>query len=234
MMATGTRIASEDRHMTRITVIGGSSGVGLACVKEALGRGHTVRMFSRSASATDLRHEQLETLVGDALDTEDVAKALTDTEVVLQTLGVPLGPKLVTGPITLFSRSTAVLLPAMQAAAVRRLVALTGFGAGDSSSSIALLQRPGFRLLLGKAYDDKSTQERMIKASGLEWTIARPGVLRNGAKTGEYRILTNPKTWRNGIIRRADVADFMVTAATGADHLGQAPVLIEHGLLPFT
>ncbi len=219
--------------MTRIVVIGGSSGVGLACTREALARGHEVRMFARSASETGLAHERLEKLDGDALVAADVARALEGMEAVLQTLGVPLGPKLVTGPITLFSSATKVLLPAMEAAGVRRLVALTGFGAGDSYAAVSALQRPGFKLVLGKAYADKGEQERMIRASELDWTIVRPGVLRNGAKTGQYRVLVDPKRWRNGIIRRSDVADFMVTAATSAEYTGKAPVLIEHGLLPF-
>lgn len=219
--------------MGRIVVIGGSGGVGLACVREALARGHEVRMFSRSATETPLSHERLDKLDGDALVAADVVAALEDRDIVLQTLGVPLGLKLVTGPITLFSKSTAVLLPAMKAAGIGRLVALTGFGAGDSYPAVTALQRPGFKLVLGKAYEDKGEQERMIKASGLEWTIARPGVLRNGPKTGQYRVLVKPERWRNGIIRRADVADFMVTAADAHGHVGQAPVLIERGLSPF-
>jgi len=220
--------------MASITVIGASSGVGLACVRDALARGHDVRMFARSASATDIDHERLEKLDGNALDADDVARAVAGADVVLQTLGMPLGPKLVTGPITLFSESTRVLLPAMQSAGVRRIVALTGFGAGDSYPAVTALQRPGFRLVLGKAYDDKGEQESMIKAADLEWTIARPGVLRNGERSGKYRILTHPERWRNGVIRRADVADFMVSATTSSEYIGKAPVLIEHGLLPFT
>ena len=220
--------------MARIVVIGGSSGVGLACVREALARGHEVRMFARSASETGLSHERLDKIDGDALVAADVARALEGREIVLQTLGVPLDLKLVTGPITLFSESTKVLLPAMSSAGVTRLVALTGFGAGDSYPAVTALQRPGFKLMLGKAYEDKGEQERMIRASGLEWTIARPGVLRNGAKSGEYKVLLDPDHWRNGIIRRADVADFMVTAAGSREYVGKAPVLIEHGFLPFS
>ena len=219
--------------MTRMVVIGGSSGVGLACVREALARGHDVRMFARSASATGINHARLDKLDGDALVPGDVARALEGQEIVLQTLGVPLDLKLVTGPITLFSKSTAVLVPAMESGGVRRLVALTGFGAGDSYAAVSSLQRPGFGLLLGKAYEDKGEQERMIKSSSLDWTIARPGVLRNGAKTGNYRVLLDPDKWRNGVIRRADVADFMLSAADSGSHVGRAPVLIEHGL-PFS
>ena len=219
--------------MTRILVVGGSSGVGLACVREALARGHEVRMFARSASETGLTHERLDKLDGDALVAADVDRALDGVDVVLQTLGVPLNLKLVTGPITLFSEATKVLLPAMGSAGVRRLVALTGFGAGDSYPAVTALQRPGFKLVLGRAYEDKGEQERMIKDSDLEWTIARPGVLRNGPKTGSYKVLVDPARWKNGVIRRSDVADFMVTAATAKGYVGKAPVLIEHGLLPF-
>ena len=216
--------------MARMLVVGGSGGTGLACVREALSRGHEVRMFARSATRTELAHERLEKLDGDALVAADVARALDGVEVVLQTLGVPLNLKLVTGPITLFSEATTVLLPAMASAGVRRLVALTGFGAGDSYPAVTALQRPGFRLVLGKAYDDKGEQERMIRASDLVWTIARPGVLRNGPKTGRYQVLLDPAEWKNGLIRRADVADFIVTAAESEEYAGKAPVLIERGL----
>ncbi len=41
---------------------------------------------------------------------------------------------------------------------------------------MSALQRPGFNLIFGEAYADERQQERMIKASSLDWTIARPGV----------------------------------------------------------
>ncbi len=220
--------------MAKLVVIGGSSGVGLECVKDALSRGHEVTMFARSASRSGLSHERLLTVDGDALITADVIQALSGADAVMQTLGVPFNLKLFTGPITLFSESTKVLLNAMSSEGVSRLVTLTGFGTGDSKTAVSALERPGFNLVFGKAYADKSQQERMIKASDLDWTIARPGVLRNGSKTGKYRVLTDPNDWRNGVIRRADVADFMVGAAESSDHVGQAPVLISHGLVPFT
>lgn len=220
--------------MAKLVVIGGSSGVGLECVKDALSRGHDVTLFARSASRSELSHERLQTVDGDALVNADVLQALAGADAVLQTLGVPFDMKLFTGPITLFSESTKVLLDAMSSAGVSRLVALTGFGTGDSKSAVSTLQRPGFNLVFGKAYADKSEQERMIKASKLDWTIARPGVLRNGSSTGKYNVLTDSGDWRNGVIRRADVADFMVGAAESNEYLRQAPVLISHGLVPFT
>jgi len=66
----------------------------------------------------------------------------------------------------------------------------------------------------------------LIKKSGLDWTIVRPGILTNSPKTGRYRVLVEPSQWRNGVISRADVADFIVRSIDDDDHVHKAPVLI--------
>ncbi len=102
-------------------------------------------------------------------------------------------------PVTLFSEATRVLLPEMKKAGVQRLVSVTGFGAGDSNKSINILQRLPFKLLLKRAYDDKSVQEQLIEESDLDWLIVRPGVLTSGPTSGKYRVLSKPAEWRNGL-----------------------------------
>ena len=147
-------------------------------------------------------------------------------DVVVQAIGVKAGPDMVLGPVSLFSESTSALLSAMRNMGVRRLVSVTGFGAGDSRKHIGCVQRIPFGVLLGRAYDDKNVQEDLIRASDLDWVIARPVILTNGPKTGRYRVLTNPEDWRNGFISRADVAHFLVTQVDDDTHLRQTPVLV--------
>ena len=115
---------------------------------------------------------------------------------------------------------------AMERRGVRRLVCVTGFGAGDSRRAVGCLQRVPFRLLLGRAYDDKDEQERLVRESGLDWTIVRPGILAPGPGFGRYRVLAAPAQWRNGLISRADVAHFIVQQLARTDYLRQAPVLV--------
>jgi hypothetical protein len=118
----------------------------------------------------------------------------------------------------------------MKEAGVSKLVSVTGFGAGDSNASINPLQRLPFMFFLGRAYDDKSAQERLIEGSDLDWLIVRPGVLTSGPLSGEYRVLTRPGDWRNGIVSRADVAHFIV-GRIEADRLGrEKPVIIRCAL----
>ena len=143
---------------------------------------------------------------------------------VIQVLGVGLGDLF--GPVHLFSDATRILVAAMQARGVKRLISVTGFGAGDSRASINCLQLLPFRFFFGRAYDDKDVQERLIKDSELDWTIARPGVLTNGSRTRRYKVLKEPSQWRNGTISRADVADFLVQQIEDRAYLRKTPVLV--------
>ena len=73
----------------------------------------------------------------------------------------------------------------MKAAGVKRLIAVTGLGAGDSRGHGGFLyDAVAFPLLLKRVYDDKDVQEWIIKSSGLDWTIVRPGLLTNSPATG--------------------------------------------------
>jgi putative NADH-flavin reductase len=208
----------------RVLVVGASKGIGLETTRQALAAGHHVRALARSAAGMTLADPKLEKMSASALRSADMEAAVMGVDVVIQALGIGMGE--LSRPVHLFSDATRLLLAAMQAKGVRRLISVTGFGAGDSRASISPLQRLPFQIVFGRAYEDKSLQERLIKDSGLDWTIARPGVLTNGSRTGRYRILADASQWRNGIISRADVADFLVRQVEDRTYVHQAPVLI--------
>ncbi len=171
-----------------------------------------------------------EAFIGDARNADDVIRALAGIDVVVQALGVPPSLDFMLKPVTLFSEATRVLLPAMTKSGVSKLVAVTGFGAGDSHDAINILQRLPFRLIFKNAYDDKSIQEEMIAASDLEWLIVRPGVLMNCPLSGIYKVLTRSSEWRNGIVARADVADFIVQRIEANTLNREKPVIIRYPL----
>jgi putative NADH-flavin reductase len=208
----------------RVLIVGASKGIGLETTRQALDAGHDVRALARSATAIAISNPSLEKMRGNALKTEDLEAALVGMGVVIQTLGVGLGELF--RRVHLFSDATRVMIAAMKRQDIKRLICVTGFGAGDSRASISCLQRLPFQIVFGRAYDDKSLQEQLIKKSELDWTIARPGVLTSGPRTGQYQILSESSQWRNGIISRADVAEFLVRQIGDQTYIRKAPVLI--------
>jgi uncharacterized protein YbjT (DUF2867 family) len=212
--------------MANVLVIGASKGIGLETVKQALEAGHHVRALARSAPRIPVRHAQLEKMKGNALDRATVERALDGIDVVIQTLGISGGPDILFKPVRLFSDSTRILVAAMEAKLVNRLICVTGLGAGESRGKGNLLYNAVIGLVLVRVYDDKTLQERIIRNSTLDWVVARPGVLTNKARTGRYKVLIDPRDWRTGFISRANVADFLVKQIADDAYLHQAPVLI--------
>lgn len=211
--------------MKKILIIGASSGIGLQTVKNALANGYHVRAFARSADKIDINHDNLEKFTGDALESKDVEKAIQNIDVVIQTLGVPFDLTLITGPISLFSKSTKILLQVMTENSIRRLITITGFGAGRSRSSINIFQRIGFEMIFGRAYGDKDKQEQLIENSGLDWTIVRPGMLTNGTSKAPNALIESNE-WRNGYVSRATVASFLIQQIESRDLICKSPVLV--------
>lgn len=207
-----------------IVVIGASRGIGLETVKAALDAGHNVRAMSRSP--INLGAPRVVKISGDATSRADLETAIQGGDVVIQTLGLAMGPQYLTGT-TLFSTATRALVEAMKARGPKRLVVVTGLGAGDSRGKLGFVYDAMFAVMLKRVYDDKDVQERIVRDSGLDWTIVRPGVLQDGPATGRARAITDPKAWRAGPVRRADVGRFLVEEAETGTFRGKTPLLVE-------
>jgi nucleoside-diphosphate-sugar epimerase len=116
--------------MARVLITGASKGIGFETTLQALEAGHQVRALARSAASIGLSDPKLEKVRGDALISKDIEAALNGIEVVIQTLGVSMGDLF--RSVNLFSHATRVLVSAMESQGVKRLICVTGFGAGDS------------------------------------------------------------------------------------------------------
>ena len=169
--------------MATILIIGASRGIGLETVKAALDAGHSVRALARSARRIRVDHPKLEKMAGDALEMATVKRALTGVDGIIQSLGVSVGPEIILEPTRLFSKATRVLVAAMEEARVTRLICVTGFGTGDSRGRGGFLCSAAFHLLLGRIYNDKDRQERIVRRSKLDWVIVRRVILTDGPKT---------------------------------------------------
>ncbi len=154
---------------TKILVLGATGGTGRSIVTQALARGHDVAALVRSPEkASGLKGATL--IVGDARDETALRQALKGRNAVVSALGTPASP---IREVTFLSTATRVLVDAMKAEHVSRLVCITGLGAGDSVGHGGFLfDNVIFPLLLRKVYADKNRQEAIVRDSGLDWTLA--------------------------------------------------------------
>jgi putative NADH-flavin reductase len=196
----------------RICILGASQGTGAECVRAALAHGHDVTAFARSPDKLVLEHPRLTRLKGDFHARESVAGAVRGQDAVIITASATSLAGFKENP-NYFSQGTSYAIEAMKAQNVRRLVILSALGTGESRRLMNFfVQKLVVSLLLKAPYEDHERQEKLVRESGLDWVIARPSRLTNGPAKKKY-MKTSAIESIPSSISRADVADFLVTAA---------------------
>ena len=207
---------------TKILVLGATGGTGRSIVTQALALGHDVAALVRSPEkAGGLKGATL--IVGDARNETALRQALKGRNAVVSALGTPASP---VREVTFLSTATRVLVGAMKAEDVSRLVCITGLGAGDSVGHGGFLfDNVIFPLLLRKVYADKNRQEAIVRDSGLDWTLVRPAILNDKPGRGAIRALTDLSGFHGGAIAREDVARFVLEQLSGDTWLRRSPLI---------
>lgn len=208
-----------------ISIIGASAGVGLLCVNEALARGHRVISLSRSTASLPV-NPALQIVQGSATHRDDLAQATQGADAVVVTLGTGMDRR----PTTLYSDFGQALLTLQSQLGKTPIQILTGFGAGDSAAYQGWLARTLFRLLLREVYADKTRLEEMVQASALNWSLVRPGLLRNADYPGLPRVLADYQRGMHvGAVSRHAVARFLVSQAVQPAYQYRKPALSGQG-----
>lgn len=114
----------------KIVVFGATGIAGKAVVKEALKEGHEVTVLTRDAEKVTARHERLHVVTGNVMDRDVVRHVLEGQEAVIQTLGI--GGKGDGRPTSFVSEANKIIMEEMERIHVKRLVAISVIGAGDS------------------------------------------------------------------------------------------------------
>ena len=182
--ASDDTLSPTDRNMA------GSNAVGLETVRAALRAGHRVRALARSASAIPIEDANLDKVSGNALDADAIRNVLRDIAVVIQTLGVDFSPRLIFEGTRLLLRFHSH--PGRCHERRRREAAHHrdwSWRWRQPRSWRSVYDAVVFPLLLKRVYDDKDVQEWIVRSSRLDWTIVRPGLLKDSPATGRYRVL---------------------------------------------
>lgn len=110
---------------------------------------------------------------------------------------------------------------------VRRLIAISVIGAGDSLYFLPWIYRklmPVMMKWFQAIIDDKNRMEPMIEQSELDWTIVRCTTVRESPAKGRLNVSLDGK----GIsysITAPDMARFVTAQLTDDRHLSKSPVI---------
>jgi putative NADH-flavin reductase len=174
----------------KILVFGASGKVGRLVITELLGRGHEVTAFVHSHELPDTPH--LTSVRGDIYDRSSVQAAIANQEVIISALS-SWGSK----DKNVLSTAMQMIVPAAEAAGIRRLVSLTGDGAQAAGDSVSLAH------------------------SKLNWVVLRSPVMTN-RPAGRYALSVKSAGL---LIPRTTVAKAMTDLAESSEHPGSAPFI---------
>ena len=210
--ASAQQAQSEDAAEAGILLFGGSRGTGLELAKLLVARRDQVTVFVRPTSDLGgLDPLGVRYIVGDALNRDNVDEAFAQGpyRAVVSTLGCFRcdQPPDYVGNKNIFDAAVA--------SGNRRVIMISTVGAGDSKDTIPWI--------VGWMLEDvialKQQAEQSLINSGLDYTIVRPGGLKDGDPTGLGILTEDPETM--GVIVRADLAGLLVQCIDDEQTVGK-------------
>jgi putative NADH-flavin reductase len=192
----------------KLFVIGATGRTGQEVVQQALARDHHVTAFVRSPESLTLGNERLTVLKGNAMDENELFRAMQNHDAVVSTLG----PREVFKPSSMLHDSALATTRAMNRSGVKRLVVLSAAAhfPGIPNRIATFIMRNHMR--------DSLAMEAIVQASGLNWTIARPPRLTQEGYT-TYRSREDAAPRMGFSLSRKAVAAFMLDAIEQRKHV---------------
>ncbi len=205
----------------KIAIFGATGGTGKELVSQALEQGHEITALVRNPQKLSFNDQRVNIIKGDVLNKDEVLKTIQGNDAVLVALGVkPPSKAKVVGP------GTKNIIEAMKANNVKRLIVESAMFMDDVLRQRSFLMRLLAATLMKGLYRDKLVQEKAVMESGLDWVIARPTGLTNGAKNG-WQVRNSREAGMTSRISRANVADFMLKQIKDDSYLRRTVLLSE-------
>ena len=210
----------------RIAIFGATGIVGNAITKEALARGYEVTVLTRNAEKVKFSSDKLKIVVGNVTDRNTIREVLKGQDAVIQSLGI--GGKGDGKPTTFVSDANKLIMEEMARMNIRRYIAISVIGAGNSWYFLPWIYREMMLPLTMKWFkaiiDDKNRMEPMIEKSGLDWTIVRCTTIKDSPAKGHITASLDGKGIKFSITA-SDMAKFVVDQLSDNRFMFKSPVI---------
>ncbi len=197
--------ATADNSANNTVLVAGATGrTGQLIVRQLVDAGYTVRALGRDADrVTALFGDSVEVAVGDVTDPSTLTPAFKNVRYVVSAVGssTQQGPD---SPEFIDYGGNNNLVDAAVAARVQQFVLVSSMGVTHPTHPL--------NKMLGNVLIWKLKNEDYLRASGLAYTVVRPGGLTDKPGGQQYVVLEQGDEWKVVAISRADVAAICVAA----------------------
>jgi len=215
----------------KILILGATGRTGKHAIPFALAKGYQVVALVRTPAKVTVRSEGLTVITGLPTNIDDVREAMKGCDAIISLLApLPHGAALSIRKIDrprIMERSISNVLMAMKEYHINRIMVLSTVGAGDSWQYnpwyVKLLARlTNFKVI----FEGHNAQERLVQASGTDWTIARPAGLNENEAKGLLAVTYNqtPKPFQ---MSRELLAKFLIDNVYSGVFIHKKPMLSE-------
>ncbi len=210
----------------KLVVIGATAKSSQELIWQALAAGYQVTGVARNPTQIELRHERLRILQGDVYDANSMAAALDGDETVISMVGPRVDPTREVTSMDLFTKGTANIIAAMKKKGNRRLLVASSLGVENQSKiprDKPLANDPSVMWLWNSRllYADMKAMEDLVRASGLEYVIFRPGFIIEQPARRDLQFAVNQESPKGRMITYADFAEFVLEQVDGRKYIGK-------------
>jgi len=206
----------------KIAVFGGSGPVGLRLIQVSLERGFEIRALVRTPEKLGDLSNKIEVIKGDYFDKEMILKTIEGTEVILSTLGPPIGRKHSVKPED-YGNAMENVIPSMKKVGINRIInlssATTSFK-GESINFSRKIFRTIFNMIAPVMIPGKEKELEVLMSSDISWTNMRPPVITNRIK-GKLRASENKTTGMK--VNTDQLINFMIDNINSDEWLKKTP-----------
>lgn len=209
----------------KVAIFGATGIVGSAITRQALAQGYDVTVLTRDAKKVKSYDPRLTIIEGNVTDRVTVRKVLDGQDAVIQSLGI--GGKGDGRPTTFVSEANKIIMEEMMRMNIRRFIAISVIGAGDSLYFLPWIYRKMMPLMMKwfqAIIDDKNRMEPMIERSSLDWTIVRCTTVKDSDAKNHITASLDGKGIKYSITA-PDMAKFVVDQITDNRFLRKMPVI---------
>lgn len=189
--------------MSTVLVVGATGSIGRLVVEEAIRRGYTTRALVRNPDKARRLPPEADVIMGDVTRPDTLSRAVDGVDAVVFTLGSDGAGKV--GAESVDYGGVRNVLNALGSRTAR--IALM--------TSIGVTNRTGRYNRATQAHDWKRRSERLVRASGLPYTIVRPGWFDYNGSDEHRLVLLQGDTRQagdssDGVIARRQIAEVLV------------------------